>query len=260
MNYRWRWDHVANYLLRWDEKRGLVANILLQGLFTTIRLAIWGMILATIIGFAIGLCRTAKRLLPAMIGRTYVELMRNTPPLVLIFITYFFVSGQLMPLLGIEAMARSASPETAAVIGFLFGDPKLVGNFLSALLCLALFEAAYIAEIVRAGIQSIEKGQWEAARALGLSRWAMLRKVVMPQALHRMTPPLCNQFISLVKDSSIVSLISIQDMTFMATDIAVSTTRVFETWIAVAAIYFTMCFALSLAFARVERRLATRYR
>jgi polar amino acid transport system permease protein len=88
----------------------------------------------------------------------------------------------------------------------------------------------------------------------------MLAKVILPQALHRMTPPLCNQFISLIKDSSIVSLISVQDMTFMATDIAVSTTRVFETWIAVAAIYFAICFVLSLAFARIERRLAARYR
>lgn len=256
MNYRWRWDHVANYLLRWDEKRGLVANILLQGLFTTIRLAVWGMVLATLIGFAIGLCRTARRLLPAMIGRTYVELMRNTPPLVIIFVIYFFVTSQIVPLIGLEAWVNSLSPGARSVIAFLFGDPRLIENFFAGLLCLALFEAAYIAEIVRAGIESIPKGQWEASSALGLNRRRTLRKVILPQAVARTVPPLCNQFVSLVKDSSIVSLVSIQELTFMATDIAVSTQRVYEVWITVAAMYFAVCFALALAFARLERRMA----
>jgi len=140
----------------------------------------------------------------------------------------------------------------------LFGDPRLIENFASGLLCLALFEAAYIAEIVRAGIESIPKGQWEAAASLGLNRRRVLSKVVLPQAVMRTLPPMCNQFVSLVKDSSIVSLVSIQELTFMATDIAVSTTRIYEVWLTVAAVYFAVCFLLSLAFARLERRFALR--
>lgn len=260
LNYRWHWQPIPQYILRWDPARGWVPNLLLQGLATTLRLALWSMAASAVLGVAIGLARRAQGLFPRLVARAYVELMRNAPPLVLIFIAYFFVSSQVMPRLGIEAAIARASPATLAVLGVLFGDPKLLANFLAGLACLALLESAYIAEIVRAGIAAVAPGQWEAAAALGLPRWPVFRRVILPQALQRMVPALCGQFIALVKDTSIVSLVSIQDLTFMATDIAVSTTRVFETWITAALIYFLVCFGLSLAFTRLERRLARRWR
>ena len=124
------------------------------------------------------------------------------------------------------------------------------------MLCLALFEAAYITEIVRAGIQSIHKGQWEAACAIGLSPFNVLRDVIMPQALRKILPPLAGQFITLVKDSAIVSLISIQELTFMATEVAATTTKVFETWILVGVMYFVLCYSFALLFDYLERRAA----
>ena len=256
LNYRWNWAPIPNYLLRWDAERGWVANLLLQGLANTLRLSIWGMILASLFGALIGIARTSTLLLPRLLGSVYVETMRNTPPLVLIFVGYFFVSSQIMPLLGIDTFLRTASPTTLTTISWALGDPRLLKNFLSALTVVALFEGAYIAEILRAGIQSIERGQWDAAAALGLRRWQMLRQIILPQAVARMVPPFCGQFISLIKDSSIVSLISIQDLTFMANDIAVSTTRVFETWLTASALYLTLCLTLSLTFRRLERRFA----
>jgi polar amino acid transport system permease protein len=177
---------------------------------------------------------------------------------VIIFVLYFFLSSQIVPQFGLEQKIAALSPGTRATLSFLFGDPRMIENFVSGLLCLALFEAAYIAEIVRAGIESIPKGQWEAAASMGLSRRQTLRKVVLPQAVARTVPPLCNQFVSLVKDSSIVSLVSIQELTFMATDVAVSTTRIYEVWMTVAAVYFAVCLLLSLAFARLERVYAAR--
>ena len=254
LNYRWNWAPIPNYLLRWDAERGWVANLLLQGLLNTIRLTVWGMALAAVFGTVIGLCRISPLLLPRLIGGAYVELMRNTPPLVLIFVGYFFISSQVMPLLGIDGFVRGAGPTTFAAIGWAFGDPRLLKNILAALIVLALFEGAYVAEILRAGIVSIDRGQWDAAAALGMTRWRSLRLVVLPQAVGRMVPPLCGQFISLIKDSAIVSLISVQDLTFMANDVAVSTTRVFETWMTAALLYFMLCFLLSVAFRRWERR------
>ena len=254
LSYRWNWAPIPNWIIRWDAERGWVANLLLQGLLNTLRLALWGMLLATLFGLVVGLARTARSLLPRLLAGSYVELMRNTPPLVLIFVGYFFVSSQIMPLLGIDAFLASASPGTLAAVSFGFGDPRLLKNFLSALIVLALFEGAYIAEILRAGIQSIPKGQWEAAAALGLTRTQIMRTIILPQALSRMLPPFAGQFISLIKDSSIVSLISVQDLTFMANDIAVSTGRVFETWITASAFYLVLCLGLSLAFRRLERR------
>lgn len=255
LNYRWNWAPIPNYVLRWDAERGWVANLLLQGLLTTLRLSLWSMALAAIFGMVIAVLRSSAQLLPRLVGRTYVEVMRNTPPLVLIFVGYFFVSSQIMPLLGIDGAIRAASPGTLAMIDAGFGEPRLLKNFLSAMIVLALFEGAYVAEILRAGIQSIGVGQWDAAQALGMGRLTALRLVILPQALARMVPPLAGQFISLIKDSSVVSLISIQDLTFMANDVAVSTSRVFETWITASGLYFAVCLALSLGFRRLERRL-----
>ena len=136
----------------------------------------------------------------------------------------------------------------------MFGDPDLFSNFLAGMLCLAMFEGAYITEIVRAGIQSISKGQWEAARAIGLSPLNVLRDIILPQALRKILPPLAGQFITLIKDSAIVSLISIQELTFLATDVAATTTKVFETWILVGGMYFVLCYSFAVFFAYLERR------
>lgn len=255
--YRWDWAFLPEYLIRWDEEeRRWIANILLQGLFTTIRLAIWSMILAAVIGVLMGIMRTSRRLLPRLISRAYVELVRNSPPLVFIFVFYFFISGQIMPLFGIAEFARSADPNTLAIIEWLFGSPQLLENVISGIFCLALFEGAYITEIVRAGIQAVPKTQTEAGMSIGLKRWQVMRLIVLPQALQKVIPPLANQFITLIKDSSIVSLISIQELTFLGTEVSVSTSRVFETWIAIAAMYFVVCYSLALLFGRLEKRMA----
>lgn len=256
LHYRWDWSRIPPYLFRFDETRQRwVVNLLVEGLFTTIRVSLWAALLAAIFGTAMGLCRVSKRLLPRLVGGAYVELIRNIPPLVFVFVFYFFITSQITPLLGVDAFVRGASPATLATIEFLFGPPRFLPAVLSAILCLALFEGAYVTEIIRAGVSSIERGQWEAAAAMGLSRLRTLRLVILPQAIQRVTPPLANQFISLVKDSSIVSLISIQELTFLGSEVAASTSRVFEVWIVVAAMYFLLCWCLSLGFERLERRM-----
>jgi polar amino acid transport system permease protein len=101
LNYNWNWSIIPTYLVRYDEQSGRwLPNLLLQGLFTTIKLSIWGMLLAGILGLVIGILRTSKRLFFRLCARTYVELIRNTPPLVLVFIFYFFVSDQVLPTSG----------------------------------------------------------------------------------------------------------------------------------------------------------------
>lgn len=257
LHYRWNWPRVAQFLVRWDDERQRwVANLLVEGLLTTLRLSIWGIVFATVIGTIMGLCRISRKLFPRLLSRSYVELVRNIPPLVFMFIFYFFISSQIMPLLGIEAWVRRASPGSLAVIEVLFGQPRLMGNFVSGLICLALFEGAYVTEIVRAGIQSIPKGQWEAAQSVGLSRLQVMRDVILPQALQRVVPPLAGQLITLIKTSSIVSLISVQELTFLAGEVANTTAKPFEAWIIAAAMYFVVCFVLSVAFSRLEQRLA----
>lgn len=257
LEYRWEWSIIPHYLYRWDEEQEQwVANLLMQGLYTTIRLALWGIVLAAIIGVVFGIMRTSRRLFPRMLSRVYVELIRNIPPLVFIFIFYFFISSQIMPLLGIEEFVRNAPPETLAWLEVLFGPPPLISNVVSGIICLAMFEGAYVTEIVRAGIQSIPKTQTEAGLSIGLSRLQLMRYVILPQAVQRVVPPLAGQFITLVKDSSIVSLISIQELTFLAVETAVSTTRMFEVWITVAGLYFGVCWFCALLFDWLERHMA----
>jgi len=253
--YRWDWGFLPQVLItRADDGGWWKPNLLLEGLLTTIRLSLWAMLLASVLGFTLGVLATRRRLLPRLIAGTYVGIIRNIPPLVFIFVFYFFVSSQIVPALGIDAFARELGPEGKRVVGWLLGPPSLFENLLSGVFCLAKIEAAYISEVVRAGIRSVPASQEEAARSLGLGAVATFRLVILPQALRAVAPPLANQFILLVKNSAIVSLISVQELTFIGTEIAVSTGRRFETWIVVALLYFVLCYGLAIAFARLERR------
>ena len=255
--YHWNWGRVLDFVVRVDDETGaLVSNLLLQGLYTTLRLAVWATVLATIIGVVMGYWRTCNNLTLRIIARTYVELIRNIPPVVFIFIFYFFISSQIFPALGLDIVDTDSPIVANPVFRFMFGEPALLTNFLAGMICLAMFEGAYITEIVRAGIQSIDKGQCEAGRAVGLSPTNVLRDIILPQAVRKILPPLAGQFITLIKDSAIVSLISIQELTFLATEVAATTTKVFETWILVGAMYFVLCYSFAVLFARLEKRAA----
>ncbi len=258
LHYEWHWEAIPQYLFRYDEASGKwVPNILMQGLITTIRLSVWGVLLATLIGGVMGLCRVSRRLFFRLLGGAYVGLVRNLPPLVLIFIFYFFVSSQIMPLLGVDAFVAGATKDIQDLLSLLFASPASFSTFLSALMTLAVFEGAYIAEIVRSGIQSIDSGQWEASAALGLKRRQQLRRVILPQAVRRILPPLAGQFISTIKDSAIVSVISIQELTFQGLELMAATYLTFETWITIGALYFLLSLTLSLGVGRLESRWGT---
>jgi len=256
LNYKWHWAAMPQYLVFRNQDTGRWAvNYILEGLFTTLRLSVWATLLATLIGVVLGVFRTTKSLFLRMIGRTYVEIVRNLPPLVLVFIFYFFVADQIMPLLGLEPFVRSRSPQTQAVLGVLFAPVSRFTQFISAVVTIAAFEGAYITEIIRAGIESVERGQREAAYALGLSWFDQMRLIILPQAIKRILPALAGQFISTIKDSAIVAAISIQELTYQGMQLAVSTHFTFEVWLMVALLYLVLTLSLSLGVSRLEKRL-----
>ncbi len=256
LNYKWRWDRIPNYILRYSTKyESWVPNVLLQGFIATIRISIFASLLALVLGVILGIARCSTNLTVRMLARTYLEFLRNIPPIVVIFIFYFFLSEQLIVALNIESWARGiARQENNAVWEFLFGDMRRFPSLVSGIIVLALFESAFVGEIVRAGIQSIPKGQHEAAKSIGMGRIDTLRYIVLPQALKKVTPPLANQFITLVKDSAIISLISVQELTFKTVELVASTRLIFEAWLTTAALYFVLCFSLSMLFRRFERK------
>ncbi|OED39376.1 amino acid ABC transporter permease [Chromatiales bacterium (ex Bugula neritina AB1)] len=256
LNYKWRWDIIPNYILRWHpEKERWVANLLLQGVINTIRISLYASILALIFGTILGIARCSKNLAVRMLARTYLEILRNIPPVVVIFIFFFFLSEQVITAFGIEdwsrAIARSDDP---AVWEFFFGDMRRFPSLISGVIVLALFESAFVGEIVRAGIQSVDKGQHEAAQSIGMTKTDQLRFIVLPQAMKKVVPPMANQFISLIKDSSIISLISVQELTFKTVELVASTRAIFEAWLTTAAFYFLICFSLSVLFRRLEKK------
>ncbi|MGD9097810.1 MAG: amino acid ABC transporter permease [Desulfobacterales bacterium] len=257
LNYKWNWGILPQYFFYFDEDAGRwVANILVEGLATTIRLSVWATLLAVVFGAVTGLMRVSARLFWRLIGGSYVELIRNMPPLVLVFIFYFFVSDQIMPLLGVEDFVRSRPDGVQDVLALLFASPQRFTAFVSGVITVAIFQGAYITEIVRAGIQSIERGQWEASYALGLSWGQQMRWVILPQALKRVLPPLTNEFINTIKYSAIVSVISIQELTFQGMQIMASTYVTIEVWMTITAIYLIICFSLSMGVRRLEAYLA----
>jgi polar amino acid transport system permease protein len=257
LHYSWRWSSIWQYLFRFDhEQHRFVANYLVLGLLTTLRLSLYACFPALLIGLVMALFRTSRSLFWQLIGRTYIELMRNLPPLVIIFLVYFFLADQITPLLGIDSFTDDISPKAGYWLTILVAPPASFSPFLSAVLTLAVFQGAYIAEILRAGIESVHRGQWEAAHALGLTRGQSMKHIILPQTFRQVLPPLAGQFISLIKDSSIVSVISIQELTYQGTQLMASTYMTIEVWILVALMYFALTFPCSMFIGAIERSFA----
>lgn len=255
LEYNWNWGVIPRYIFRYDAEQGRwVSNYLAHGLLVTIRLSLLGSVLALALGLLMALARTSKSLFLQLLSRCYIELMRNLPPLVIIFIFYFFLADQILPILGVERLMEDAPPVMQGLLEFCFGPRASFVAFLSALLTLAVFESAYVAEIIRSGIESISRHQWEAAHALGLKRWQTLYHIILPQAIRRVLPPLAGQVISLIKDSAIVSVISIQELTYQGTQLMASTYLTIEVWVTVACMYLLLTFPCSAAVHRLEQR------
>ncbi|MBW4560880.1 MAG: ABC transporter permease subunit [Mojavia pulchra JT2-VF2] len=203
---------------------------LLQGALVTLQLTVLSVVLGLVGGSLIGIIRLSRTKSVRWVARAYVDFFRGTPLLVQIFMIYF----------GLPAIAQE--------LGFTFSFNPLAAGVLA----LSLNSAAYIAEIVRAGIQSIEPGQAEASQSLGLSSVQTMRYVIFPQAFRRMIPPLGNEFISLLKDTSLVAIIGFQELFRKGQLIVADNYRAFEIYAAVAVVYLCLTLLSSQAFSRLE--------
>ncbi|MEZ9058442.1 amino acid ABC transporter permease [Vibrio pelagius] len=230
MGYRWQWERVPDYIAFYEDGEWWPAE-LIEGLFVTIKISLLALVATLLIGLTTALLRNSNSIVGRTIASSYVELIRNTPLLVQIYLLYF-VFG---PVLGLE-------------------------RFSTAVLALALFQGAYTAEIFRAGLNSIAKGQFEAAQSLGLSRTFTFWDIVLPQVIQRTLPPLTNEVISLIKNSSIVSVMAIFDLTTEARNIVSETAMPFEIWFSVALIYLALTLSLSAIAAWLEHKLGANWR
>lgn len=204
---------------------------LLLGAVVTLQLTVCSAVLGMIGGCLLGIARLAPYGFLGWISRAYIDFFRGTPLLVQIFMIYF----------GLPALAQQV-----------FGTPLSLQAFPAAVLALSLNSAAYIAEIVRAGIQSIDLGQSEASQSLGLSSLQTMRYVIFPQALRRMLPPLGNEFVALLKDTSLAAVISLGEVLYQGKLIVATNYRAFEIYTGVAIIYLVLTIIASRIFSFLE--------
>ena len=211
-------------------------NMLLTAMGRTLLLAFLGLVFACILGMIFGLLSVLKNKACNIISNIFVFVIRGVPMIVLAFFIYFGIPYLINTILG-------------------FG----VGFTLSALqagtICLALKCGAYMAEIIRAGIQSVDIGQMEAGRSLGLPYWKTMRKIILPQAIRTMIPSIINQFIITVKDTSILSVIGFPELVLAAKQVQANTFKAFETWAIVGIMYLIVITILSYLAKLVERRM-----
>jgi polar amino acid transport system permease protein len=257
LDYHWEWGRIPSYFFFWDKATGeLKANILAKGFAATVKLSLWAMGFGFLLGTVSGVMGAKGSWGQRFVSRIYVETIRNIPSLVLLIIFYYFVSSRFLDSLGLDQYLREAPVWIQQVCGFFLTGPDRINAFMSAGIALGLYEGAYISEIVRGGINSISEGQWEAGRSIGLSGKNIFLLIVFPQTFRKVAFPLAGQLISAIKDSSIVSVISIQELTFQGMELMNTTFLTFEIWITVAVLYFILTFPLSRMVAFLERKYA----
>ncbi len=224
LGYNWQWQRVTRYLIE-PAPDGWRFGLLFQGLWVTFEIVAISLGLSLVIGLLVALMRLSNSPMATGIARVYLELIRNTPLLIQIFVIYF-----------------------------VFAPIFDMGRFAAAVLALSLFEGAYTSEIIRAGILAIPSGQWEASSSLGMNKAQSYRYIVLPQALRQMIPPLTSQGISLIKDSALVSTIAIYDLTMRGQQIIADTFLTFEIWFIVAAIYLSVTLMLTVLVRYLEHQ------
>lgn len=216
IDYPWNWRVPWEY--RW---------LFIRGFYYTFVISIGATLLGFCLGVAGGIARTSKSVPASELATLYVEFFRGTPLLIQIYIFYFCVAAAIR-----------------------YDDPVIIG-----IVALGVFSGAYITEMVRAGIESIDRGQIEAAKSTGLSDWETMRHIVFPQAFRRIIPPVAGQFVSVIKDSSLLSVISVRELTKASEIINATTYKTFEAYLPLAVFYLIITYPLSYMTQRLEQKI-----
>ncbi|MEY8827858.1 amino acid ABC transporter permease [Sedimentitalea sp. XS_ASV28] len=224
MGYNWQWHRVPQYLYSLTDD-GFQPGELLQGLAATVQLSVTAFALALVLGLLIALLRLSGLAIGTPVAIGFLELVRNIPLLVLLYLFYY-------------------------VLGPIFH----MNRYWASILTLAVFHSALISEIFRAGINAVPKGQWEAAKSVGMSTAQTYRYIVLPQSIRFMLPPMTGEAVHLIKSSAIVSVIAVVELTTIGRNIISETFMSFEIWFTVAAIYMAVTLILSVGVSYLERR------
>ena len=233
------------YMVVADELYSQVFALLSKGLGITVFVTIVAFASACLLGLGLALAALSPYIVLRQLARFYVEVIRGIPILILLFYIAFIGAPALVAMVNVVLEFLQLEPMQTRDLSLLW----------RAILALCIGYSAFISEVFRAGILSVDPGQIEAAKALGLSAWLRFRLIVLPQAIRTILPPLGNDFVALVKDSSLVSVLGVADITQLAKVYAASSFRFFETYNVVAYLYLLLTISLSLALRHMEKKL-----
>ncbi len=228
---------------------GIILKAVSKGMLTTVYVSCIAYAFSTILGLLIGLMRVSQLRALREMASLYTEVVRGVPMLVVLYYIAF---------VGAPALVKGINWLLTPLIssGILHAVSIRNLNFVwRAILALTIGYSAFISEIFRAGIESVGKGQMEAAKAVGMSRWQAMAHIILPQAIRNVLPPLCNEFVAMIKDSALVSALGVQDITQLGKVYSASTFKFFETYNVVAFLYLVMTISLSLMVRSLEHHL-----
>lgn len=224
MGYDWQWYRIPAFLFRFTED-GFQLGEIGHGLLASLGLSGLSFVIALLLGLLVALLRLSGLVVGGAVARVFLELVRNIPLLVLLYLFYY-------------------------VLGPIFG----LDRYSASILCLGVFHAALVSEIIRAGINSVALGQWEAASSIGMTRAQAYRYIILPQSVRIMLPPLTSELVNIVKSSAIVSVVGVAEMTTAGRNIIAKTYLSFEVWFTIAAIYLVVTVCISAFASYLESR------
>ena len=228
-----------------DELYSQVITIVSKGIWVTIFVTLIAFFMASVIGLLLAVGSLSRFIVLRQISRFYIEIIRGVPILVLLFYIAFVGAPALVVAINWVIEPLGFDPMRTRDLSLMW----------RAVLALTIGYSAFIAEVFRAGIQSVELGQIEAAKALGLNGWQRFRTIIFPQAIRTILPPLGNDFVALIKDSSLVSVLGVADITQLGKIYAAGSFRFFETYNIVAYVYLMMTVTLSLGLRKLEDKM-----
>ena len=228
MGYNWQWYQIPKYFYILTDD-GFQWGEIMVGLVKTLQLSATAFALAVLIGLLVALLRLSGLVVGKAVAIGFLEFIRNIPILVLLYLFYY-------------------------VLGPIFG----LNRYTASILCLGVFHGALISEIFRAGIAAVPIGQWEASKSIGMSTGQAYRYIVLPQSIRFMLPPMTGEVVHLVKNSAIVSVIAVAELTTIGRNIISDTYMSFEIWFTIAAVYMVVTLALSIGVSFVEKKYAVK--
>lgn len=226
MGYNWQWYRIPQYFFT-DGDDGITLGEIPWGLLGTIALSTLAFGLALAIGLLIALLRQSDLIVGRAVARVFLEIVRNMPLLVLLYVFYY-------------------------VFGPIFG----MDRYTASVLCLAVFHGALISEIFRGGINAVARGQWEAAKSIGMTTLQIYRYIILPQSIKFMLPPMTGEVVNMIKSSAIVSVIAVVELTTVGRNIISDTYLSFEIWFTIAVVYMAVTLVISTLASYLERRYA----